>query len=150
MPQKLNCALLVDEDRATNIFNKMVISRHDSFSRVVSVQSTEAALRYLQTIDIMEAVKPEVIFIDYTISCSKGSDFFAKFNELNNSITNCIKIFVMAHHTTPKIQNKIVRKYPIDELITAPLSFPLLNNVLDKHFYKRELSDRKIVNFNHS
>ena len=150
MSQKLNCALIVDEDRAANFFNKMVINRHESFDQVVSVQNTEAALSYLESIESREGVNPDAIFIDYAISCSKRSDFFAKFNDLNNSITNGIKIFVMAPHSDQKIIDKIVDKYPIDELITVPLSFPLLNSVLDKHFFIIEHHDREIVNFNRS
>lgn len=150
MPHKLNCALLVDEDRATNIFNKMVISRHDSFSRVVSVQSTEAAFRYLETIESMETVKPDAIFIEYAISCLKGSDFFEKFNELNNSITKGIKVFIMAPHSDPKIQNKIIRKFHIDELITEPLSFPLLNDILERNFFKIEQDKTSTVNISDS
>lgn len=150
MPHKLNCALLVDEDRATNIFNKMVISRHDSFHQVVSVPNTDAALKYLETIEIIETDKPDAIFLDYAISCTKGSDFFAKFKALNKSITHGIKIFIMASHVDAKTIDTTVTNFPIDELISVPLSFPLLNCVLERHFNNSEKHETGIENFTHS
>jgi two-component SAPR family response regulator len=134
MLRKLNCALIVDEDRATNIFNKMVVSRHASFKKVDSVQNTEGAIEYLQSIDGREVIKPDAIFIGYAATGLNGNDFFVQFNQLNRSITKGVKIFIMAPHCDPKILKNSGIKYPIAELIKVPLSFPVLEKVLEKHF----------------
>jgi two-component SAPR family response regulator len=135
MEKKLQCAMLIDEDKATNMFHKMVINRHERFEKVISVLSTKDALLYLEEVDHSDFVKPDVIFLDYGIPLQSIGDFFEKFNALEKNKTSGIKIFFLAPHSDQECKKKGFKNYPIDEFMSDPLTSPGLDTVLDTHFF---------------
>ncbi|GHC58530.1 response regulator [Ulvibacter litoralis] len=134
MKQSVNCVLLVDDDKATNFFNKMVVNRHGGFSHVVSTQSGLEALEYLKEVNNAKKVKPDLIFLDINMPAMNGWEFLIEFEKFDNAFTDTIKVILLSTSSDPADVKKSIDKHPVDDYINKPLSFPLLNEVLANHF----------------
>ena len=75
MKQSHQCVLFVDDDRATNFFNKRIASNHGSFRTIVTAQSGMEALEYLRTYQKGAAAKPDLIFLDINMPAMTGWEF---------------------------------------------------------------------------
>lgn len=134
MKQSVNCVLLVDDDKATNFFNKMVVNRHGAFSNVVSTQSGFEALLYLKGVQQNQKVKPDLIFLDINMPAMNGWEFLVEFEKIEKPLRDTIKVILLSTSSDPADVKKSIEKHPVDDYINKPLSFPLLNEVLKNHF----------------
>ena len=128
------CVLLIDDDKATNFFNKMVVKRHGGFNEVKSVESGIDALIYLKSIKEDLNLKPDLIFLDINMPGMNGWEFLGEFVKLDQSITSDIKVILLSTSSDPADVERAIKKHPVTDYINKPLSFPLLNEVLSKHF----------------
>ncbi|RMA58965.1 response regulator [Ulvibacter antarcticus] len=141
MDQKINCVLLIDDDRATNFFNKMVVNRHGRFNTIVTSQSGTEALEYLKGVQKEHNIKPDLIFLDINMPAMNGWEFLTEFEKFDENFILDIKVILLSTSSDPKDVKKSREKHPVDDFINKPLSFPLLNEVLKSHFdYKAETS----------
>tara|TARA_R110002124_G_C8974716_1_gene515939 strand:+ start:98968 stop:99378 length:411 start_codon:yes stop_codon:yes gene_type:complete len=122
--------LLIDDDKATNFFNKMMVSRHMGFEYVDAVQGGQEALTLLST----SKNKPNLIFLDINMPGMNGWEFLTAFENLDDKITNGIKIILLSTSSNPDEVMKSINDFSVDDYINKPLSASLLNEVLEKHF----------------
>lgn len=134
MKQSVTCVLLVDDDKATSFFNKMVVSRHDSFDKVISVQSGHDALIYLKAVGEELETRPDLIFLDINMPVMNGWEFLSKFEKLDDKITSGIKVILLSTSSNPEDVQKSMQNYEVDVYFNKPLSFPLLTEILENHF----------------
>lgn len=131
----VNCVLLIDDDRPTNFYNSMVLSKHSNFDNIQVKQSGEAALQYLMNVEKGIALKPNLIFLDLNMPAMNGWEFLIEYSKLNHHIIKDIKVIILTTSSDVKdIENSKANSL-VEDLISKPLSFPLLNNVIEKHFF---------------
>ncbi|MDY8138009.1 response regulator [Aquimarina sp. 2201CG5-10] len=134
MGKSVNCVLLIDDDKATNFFNQRVVTRHDGFDKVNTVQSGMAALEYLNNVGKKDTVKPDLIFLDINMPAMNGWEFLIEFSKLNEKITNNIKVILLSTSSNPDDVRASIKNHSVDDFINKPLSLDLLDNVLRNHF----------------
>ncbi|WP_219009726.1 response regulator [Aquimarina litoralis] len=136
MGKSITCVLLIDDDKAINFFNERVVTRHNSFDNVNTVQSGEAALQYLANVENKQAIKPDLIFLDINMPAMNGWEFLVEFAKLKKSITDGIKVILLSTSSNPDDVNQSIKNHSVDDFINKPLSLDLLDDVIEKHFSK--------------
>ncbi|MHA7057514.1 response regulator [Aquimarina sp. M1] len=136
MEKSIPCVLLIDDDKATNFFNQRVVTRHNSFDYVNTVQSGKAALEYLANVKKQTAIKPDLIFLDINMPAMNGWEFLVEFSKLDERTTKGIKVILLSTSSNPDDVNQSIKNHSVDDFINKPLSLDLLDGVLEKHFSK--------------
>ncbi|WP_062057597.1 response regulator [Aquimarina longa] len=131
---QVNCVLLVDDDKATNFFNERVVTKHENFCKVYTVQSGKVALEYLSAVEKNEAIKPNLIFLDINMPAMNGWEFLVEFSKLNHELTEGIKIILLSTSSNPDDVMASAKNHSVDDFINKPLSLELLDDILIKHF----------------
>ncbi len=134
MGKSVNCVLLVDDDKATNFFNERVVTRHNGFDQVNTVQSGLAALEYLSAVEKDEATKPDLIFLDINMPAMNGWEFLLEFEKLDHSFTKGIKVILLSTSSNPDDVLASAKNHNVEDFINKPLSPDLLDSVLRNHF----------------
>ncbi|SHJ08391.1 response regulator [Aquimarina spongiae] len=134
MGKSVNCVLLVDDDKATNFFNERVVTRHNGFDQVNTVQSGLAALEYLSAVEKDEATKPDLIFLDINMPAMNGWEFLVEFEKLDHSFTKGIKVILLSTSSNPDDVLASAKNHNVEDFINKPLSPDLLDSVLRNHF----------------
>ncbi len=130
----VNCVLLIDDDKATNFFNERVVTRHEDFYQVNTVQSGLAALDYLNAVENNTAIKPDLIFLDINMPAMNGWEFLTEFSKLDQKVTADIKVILLSTSSNPDDVRASSKNHSVDDFINKPLSMDLLDNVLKNHF----------------
>ncbi|WP_299212193.1 response regulator [uncultured Aquimarina sp.] len=141
MGKSVTCVLLIDDDKATNFFNERVVTRHNSFDNINTVQSGKAALEYLTNVKNQTAMKPDLIFLDINMPAMNGWEFLIEFAKLDKSTTEGIKVILLSTSSNPDDVNESIKNHSVDDFINKPLSLDLLDNVIEKHFSKSTVSN---------
>lgn len=134
MGKSVNCVLLIDDDKATNFFNERVVTKHENFNNVNTVQSGFAALEYLTAVENNTAIKPDLIFLDINMPAMNGWEFLIEFSKLNPNLTKGIKVILLSTSSNPDDVRESSKNHSVDDFINKPLSLDLLDNVLKNHF----------------
>ncbi|MCK8523454.1 response regulator [Aquimarina sp. D1M17] len=134
MEKSVNCVLLIDDDKATNFFNQRVVTKHDGFDQVNTVQSGMAALQYLNEVEKNSATKPDLIFLDINMPAMNGWEFLVEFSKLNEELIQGIKVILLSTSSNPDDVKESIKNHSVDDFINKPLSLDLLDNVLENHF----------------
>lgn len=130
----VNCVLLIDDDKATNFFNERVVTRHEDFYQVNTVQSGLAALDYLNAVENNAAIKPDLIFLDINMPAMNGWEFLTEFSKLDQKVTAGIKVILLSTSSNPDDVRASAKNHSVDDFINKPLSMDLLDDVLKNHF----------------
>ncbi len=134
MSKLVNCVLLIDDDKATNFFNERVVTKHEGFQQVYTVQSGLAALEYLNAVENNAATKPDLIFLDINMPAMNGWEFLIEFSKLDQRLTEGIKVILLSTSSNPDDVRESAKNHSVDDFINKPLSLNLLDNVLRDHF----------------
>lgn len=135
MAELVQCVLLIDDDKATNFFNEMILSRHGAFKQINTVLGGQEALEYLAQVKINSAIKPNLIFLDINMPAMNGWEFLEAFEQLDKEFVQDIKVILLSTSSDPEDVMKSITKYNVADYINKPLSKDLLNTVVDNHFY---------------
>ncbi|WP_106791106.1 response regulator [Aquimarina sp. Aq78] len=130
----VNCVLLIDDDKATNFFNERVVTKHEDFYQVNTVQSGLAALDYLNAVENNTAIKPDLIFLDINMPAMNGWEFLTEFSKLDQKVTADIKVILLSTSSNPDDVRASAKNHSVDDFINKPLSMDLLDDVLKNHF----------------
>ncbi len=134
MGKFVNCVLLIDDDKATNFFNERVVTKHEHFHKVNTVQSGLAALEYLGAVKNNQAIKPDLIFLDINMPAMNGWEFLIEFSKLDQELTNGIKVILLSTSSNPDDVRESAKNHAVDDFINKPLSLNLLDSILNNHF----------------
>ena len=135
MKKSLTCALLVDDDRATNFFNKSIVSRHSDIKEVVTKENATRALAYLDKASKGLATIPDIIFLDLNMPAMNGWEFITEFQKLDSNFTSKIKLVILTTSSNPDDFMRSQDIEAIDDYINKPLSLKLIDELLENHFY---------------
>lgn len=135
MDNVVDCVLLIDDSKATNFFNSTVLAKHKSFDKIFIKQSGKAALEYLSEVEKGKALKPKLIFLDLNMPAMNGWEFLIEYEELNPCLTDDITVIILTTSSDHRDIEKSKSNDLVKDLINKPLSLPILNNVISKHFF---------------
>jgi len=140
MTKLVDHVLLIDDDRPTNYYNSKVISKHKDFADICVMQSGNAALEYLINVEKGIEVKPDLIFLDLNMPAMNGWEFLVEYSKLNTSIIKNTKIILLTTSSDPEDFKKSKMNLLVKDFINKPLSFSILDGILEKHFRKTPLT----------
>lgn len=87
---KIKRFLLVDDNNATNFFNKTIIKKTECVEEVLVAKNGKEALDYLKS-----GVIPEILFLDINMPVMGGWEFLEEFQKLDNDLKKSVIIILM-------------------------------------------------------
>ncbi len=134
MKKKLNCILLIDDDKATNYINKWIISRAEIADKIVAVDSGYKALDYLNEKDVEENPIPDIIFLDINMPGMDGWEFLDEYREMKDVVKERIVIVMLTTSSNPDDLNKSATISLINGFKNKPLTAENLKGIIDEYF----------------
>lgn len=132
MKKKTQCVLFIDDDKATNFFNKRVAKNHGFFNKIVSVQSGFEGLDYLKASVKGLEQKPDLIFLDINMPAMNGWEFLKEFHNLDKNLIKGIDIVILSTSTDPNDIDEFNKNESLIDFVNKPINLNVLNNVLQK------------------
>ena len=131
MNKQLDCILLLDDNRTTNIIHKMVITIAECAKQTLDFHDGNNALEYLYAHDDF---LPDLLFIDIDMPTMNAWDFLEEFEDLMKLRNECPTIILLSTvlHDEDRLRAQGV-SYIMD-VMTKPLSAKTINAVVRKVF----------------
>ncbi len=124
--------LFIDDDKATNFFNKKIARNYGKFSTIVAVQSGSEGLNYIKNCLDSKNGKPDLIFLDINMPAMNGWEFLKEFKKLEQNLTQGIEIVILSTSTEPKDINEFKKCKKLLDFINKPIDISILNEVFQK------------------
>lgn len=95
---RLNCVLLVDDDRATNFLNKRLLDKMGVVQKISIARNGEEAMDYLVKAFAGERDNPvpDVILLDINMPLVNGWEFLEQYEALPEDFKNSIAIYMLS------------------------------------------------------
>lgn len=130
----IETVLLIEDDSATRYINKRIINKHGKFNTIVAFPGGNKALEYLKSLDIGYDEKPQLIFLDLNMPSMNGWQFINEYARLDKDIIEQIKLIILTTSNDPHDINRSKKIAEVHDYINKPLTFPILDKVLETHF----------------
>jgi len=134
MKQKLNCILLIDDDKPTNFINEVVIKQLDCAEKIVVVQNGSQALDYLKSKDDGEHPQPDLIFLDINMPAMNGWEFLEKYTELDKKQHGKVVVIMLTTSLNKDDEMKASGIPYINGFKSKPLTPEIMQEVLEEYF----------------
>ncbi|MCH5599287.1 response regulator [Niabella ginsengisoli] len=131
---KLNCIVLIDDNRAANFINKIILDKIDCAEHVIAFDSGEEAFKYLTNKDVESYIKPDLIFLDINMPKMDGWEFVAKLSDDSKTLSLHIPIIILTTSSNPTDLEKAHNTPEVKELINKPLKKETVLKILEKYF----------------
>ena len=133
--KKLNCILLIDDDSPTNFLHEMVIEEMDCAEQVVSVESGEMALAFLNTEVDGQHPHPDLIFLDINMPAMNGWEFLEAYKTLDVKRQGKVIIVMLTTSLNPEDRDNAQKINQITGFLNKPLTAEALEQILKEHFF---------------
>jgi CheY-like chemotaxis protein len=128
---KLNCVLLVDDDKINNFINARTLKKLGICDNIKTCLNGEEALLYLtKYCSAFDQNYPELIILDNNMPEMNGIEFLELFNKLNYNKNFKLNIIVLTASNNPRDEEKL-KELGIQGYLTKPLTEEKLMNVLE-------------------
>ena len=134
MKKKLNSVLLIDDDRSTNFFNKIIIQKTNCTDNIVVVESGEQGLEYLNTSIDQKFPQPDLIFLDINMPGMDGWEFMKHYEKLDDNKKGKIIIIMLTTSLNPDDKEKAEKIVDIKGFKNKPLSTAMVMEIVQHYF----------------
>lgn len=128
---KLNCVLLVDDDKVTNFISERVVKKLNLSNKVKTAGDGEEALLYLTSNCCSFGDFPDLIILDNHMPEMTGIEFMQFYNRLNLQSSNKSKIVVLTASENEEDKKKLM-ELGVEGYITKPLTEEKLLKVVGR------------------
>ena len=129
--KKLKCVLLVDDDKVTNMLNRMIIDKLNISDCIQDVSDGIEALDYIKG---EHNPKPDLIFLDMNMPRMDGSQFLKAFSELPEEQKQAHITVMLTVPLTDETRNQVESFDEVKGFATKPLSEDYVLNLFDDFF----------------
>ncbi|WP_160143868.1 response regulator [Chryseolinea soli] len=130
--QKLNLALLIDDDDVVNVLNTIMVRQTGCVESVLSIQSAEKALETLSAFQ-REKKWPSLIFVDINMPGMDGWQFIDQFRESFSTHKQKCIICMLSSSLDPRDKQKAAQSDMVDHYASKPLSKEVVHTVWKKY-----------------
>ncbi|KYG80865.1 hypothetical protein AWW67_08570 [Roseivirga seohaensis] len=137
MNNKLNCILLIDDDDATNFIHQIIIKKSNIAEQIVTALNGKQAIEFLTKNGEdanTENTLPSLIFLDINMPVMDGWGFIEAYKGLSESIRKQIVIVMLTTSYDPDDKKRALQIPEISEFEKKPLTFDIINRLMEKHF----------------
>jgi two-component SAPR family response regulator len=117
--------IIVDDDPAITIINKLLITKFDSTAKVTTFTDPLAGFKYLA--DSPPQTTPAILFLDINMPLMTGWDFLEQFHLLDPDVKNKFTVFIVSSSLDPIDKRKAADNVYVKDYIVKPLSLATLN-----------------------
>jgi CheY-like chemotaxis protein len=138
---KIDSILLVDDDKASNFINKLLITKAAVTDELHIVRNGKEAIDLIREKCLGpegDANKmPRLILLDINMPVMDGFEFLQAFEELDNTLKEKALIAVLTTSLNPKDKER-VKAAGISHFLNKPLTKQVLEELLKDHFGQRQ------------
>ena len=134
--KKLNCILLIDDNKADNAFHQIKIKRAEVCDTISVATTGSQALNYLEKASqqLEEFPKPDLIFLDINLPGMDGFDFLDEFHKLNDTLKSETKVIMLTTSLNPDDQTRALNYKEVKEFLNKPLTVELIQDTVANYF----------------
>lgn len=127
MKAAFHTCLLIDDNPLDNYINAFLISYYKFADQVITLESSQEALKFLEN----GTIQPDIIFLDIRMPVINGFEFIKEYAQLDN-IKPSTKLFILSSTCDPSEiaraeNNKHVTKF-IEKTLTGEKLADIINN----------------------
>ncbi|MDR3712428.1 MAG: response regulator [Puia sp.] len=139
MKKKLNCILLVDDDRATNFLHSAIVEDTGLTDSIATAESGDRALGYLalceETRDTVAARPiPELIFLDINMPGMSGWEFLREYDKLLKTQVDKSIMVMLTASPNPDDESMAMSFPLVKEYRRKPLTTDMLEDIVGQYF----------------
>ena len=134
---KLNCVLLVDDDRVSNFITEKVLNGMGVTSMVTTAYDGKKGLDYIKyqcTDDL--GTCPDLILLDINMPLIDGREFVDRYHKIPRQ-KECV-IVVLSATDLPDAEKTELRNAGVSEFLVKPLNADKINDIVQKYFVLEE------------
>lgn len=132
--KKLNCVLIIDDDRVSNYVTENVLRSMEVSSMINTVSDGQSGLEYIkyQCMEEFEYTCPDLIILDINMRLVDGIEFVQKYNKLKLPMRSVIVVL----STLPLREDQKIEleSLGVFDFFVKPLSSEMLISIMDEHF----------------
>jgi CheY-like chemotaxis protein len=134
MKKKLNCVLLIDDDKATNFINERVIKKLDCTKRIVTVYNGAEALEFLSIEENGNLLQPDLIFLDINMPVMDGWELLEHYRKLHENKKAKVVLLMLTTSLNPDDVKKANRIEEVKGFKNKPLTIEMMQDILKAYF----------------
>lgn len=132
--KKVNCIMLIDDNKDDNFFHERVIRRSNAADIVVVRESGEEALHYLLSKNDHPEAHPCLIFLDINMPGMNGWEFIEEYKKLDSELQGKMVVVMLTTSNNPDDRQKASVYNELAGFRTKPLTKEMLDEVLEEYF----------------
>ncbi|GGA67923.1 response regulator [Flavobacterium palustre] len=139
MKKKLNCVLLVDDDKGTNFINEMIIKKSGIAERIQTVLNGKEALDFITNKGKYEAAgdvfpQPMLTLLDINMPVMDGWEFLEAYHALEEHQKGKIIIVMLTTSLNPDDKTRAEGISEVSDFKNKPLSREAFADIIKTHF----------------
>ena len=139
MKKKLNCVLLVDDDKGTNFINEMIIKKSGIAERIQTVLNGKEALDFITNKGKYEAAgdvfpQPMLTLLDINMPVMDGWEFLEAYHALEEHQKGKIIIVMLTTSLNPDDKTRAESISEVSDFKNKPLSREAFEDIIKTHF----------------
>jgi len=134
MPQKVNCILLIDDDKVTNFYHKVFLKQGNYAKKIVEASSANEALNYLVS-QKKTYVKPDIIFLDINMPGLSGWDFLNEYKLLDKKFKGSLIFMFLSSEITSEYRKLCDQNEELTGYITKPIEKIEIEELLSNYVH---------------
>lgn len=126
--------LLIDDNRADNLYHSLVFEGAVPSAEVVSVSGGQRALGYLADGGDHQPPQPDLILLDLNMPAMTGWDFIDRYTSATSTGEDDAVLIVLSTTDNPEEIQRAESHPAVDGFISKPLNEARLAELLTDHF----------------
>jgi CheY-like chemotaxis protein len=138
--EKINCIMLVDDDKSANFISQTVIKKLDCANQVITAQNGREALDTLYEYCLQQAHQecPQLILLDIKMPVMDGFEFLEEFEGIPWPEDKQKPIVVLLTTSSSPIDLQLAQEHNLADFMLKPLNKEKMTSLVQKHFQPRK------------